>query len=140
MNSWDSVTVSAEERVGAGERSEADSPAPWVVGFEERLEARERAWRRGRWWRWVGVGVGNLVLADVYVSVFSLPIVMTMYSAIGRIEHPITSWRDALDPLLGFAVFMAILLPGAINVWLFALALSYAIVRVWRAVAANGQE
>ena len=80
-----------------------------------------------------------MVVADVFVSVFSLPIVMTMYSAIGRIEHPITSWRDALDYLLGFAVLMAMMLPGAVNVWLFALALSYTIVRVRRAVEASDQ-
>ncbi|MFI0607501.1 MAG: hypothetical protein ACH37Z_06325 [Anaerolineae bacterium] len=119
------MTVSAEARVDAGERSEADSPAPWVVAFEARLEARERAWRRGRWWGWVGMGVGNLVVADVFVTVFSIPLIVTMFSG-GQLVDP-------------FSASMVLMLPGAIVVWLLALALAYAIVRVMRVVAARGQ-
>jgi len=140
MDSRDSVTVSAEARVDAGERSEADSPAPWVVAFEARLEARERAWRRGRWWGWVGMGVGNLVVADVVVTVFGLPLVMTMFNTVGIVDPSIVSWRDAMGRLLlVFSASMVLMLPGAIVVWLFALALAYAIVRIMRVVAARGQ-
>ncbi|MBK8540711.1 MAG: hypothetical protein IPL60_12010 [Ardenticatenia bacterium] len=148
MDSRDSVTVSAAARVDAGERSEADSPAPWVVAFEARLEARERAWRRGRWWGWVGMGVGNLVVASVFSSIAGFPILLAerpiVLQATLRAETMTGTggpWTlvDAID---AFGDASLIVLPGFVfgpAIWLSALALSYANVRVRQAIATRRQ-
>ena len=120
----DQEAMTMADGVGDGEGiAAADSePALWVAEFDARLEAQERAWRRRRWWGWVRMGVGNWVVASVYLWIVEFPILPTYYGG-------------GIDTSL-------ILLPGLVlgpAVWLFALALSYANVRVRQAIAARRQ-
>lgn len=106
----------APNGIGGGESSAAaDSvPASWVAEFEARPGAEERAWQRRRWWEWVGMGVGNLVVADVFVTLFSIPLVIDTFLGV---DLPIPGLEDLL---LIFSIHMAMNLPVAIFLWIVA--------------------
>lgn len=100
--------------------------APWVADFEARLASQERLVRRARWWRLVGVGVGNLLLMDAIVSLLLLPLFIADPVAWIFISVPDGLANLPLPLILSFGTLRVLIfmLPYTLPPWLLALGLS----------------
>lgn len=106
--------------------------APWVADFEARLAAQELQGRRARWWRLVGVGVGQLLLIDAILSVLLLPL-MFLSSVAEEVFPPPSDWLTILPQAVVFAY-------GALRVLMFMLPFAlppWALALVWSALRAR---
>lgn len=109
--------------------------APWVADFEARLASQERLVRRARWWRLVGMGVGQLLLMDAILSVLLLPL-MFLSSVAEEVFPPPPAWFSILPQAVLFASgglrILMFMLPFALPPWVLALALSALRARIGR--------
>lgn len=97
--------------------------------------AQERLGRRARWWRLVGMGVGQLLLIDAILSVLLLPL-MFLSSVAEEVFPPPPAWFSILPQAVLFAYgglrILMFMLPFALPPWVLALALSALRARIGR--------